>query len=124
VTNQDDDDDDEEDEEDLMPTGTDEAALEVELKAEERLDAADVRAAAAYEAGIWRELRSASAHKDVDTSLRRSRKRRRSGDGEEVARLLTRKRRMNVRAGAGGYDDEEADLEMFKSAAVIEDSDC
>jgi hypothetical protein len=38
--------------------------------------------------------------------------------------LRTRKRRKNVlRAGGGGYD-EEADLEMFRSAAVIEDSDC
>lgn len=114
----------EEDEEDLMPTETDEEALEVELKAEERLDAADARAAAAYEAGVWRELRGESAHSDVGTSHRKSRKRRRSGDGEEVARLLARKRRKSVRAGGGGYDDEEADAEEFKSAAVIEDSDC
>jgi len=137
VTYQDDDDDDEEEgeeEEDLMLTETDEEALEVELKAEALLDTADARAAAAYEAGIWRELRSRSAH-DAGASLRRSRKRRRSGDGEEVEvggedgddvsptnmRLRTRKRRKNVRASGGGYDDEGADLE---SAAVIEDSDC
>lgn len=136
VTHQDTDDEEREEDDDLMPTETDEEALEVELKAEERLDAADARAAAAYEAGVWRELRSAStsAHKDVGTSLRRSRKRRRSGNGEEVElggdvsptsmRLRTRKRRKNVlRAGSGGFD-EEADLEMFRSAAVIEDSDC
>ncbi|KAI0262272.1 hypothetical protein BGY98DRAFT_1104190 [Russula aff. rugulosa BPL654] len=86
VTHQDTDDEEREEDDDLMPTETDEEALEVELKAEERLDAADARAAAAYEAGVWRELRSAStsAHKDVGTSLRRSRKRRRSGNGEEV----------------------------------------
>jgi hypothetical protein len=57
VTYQDYDDDDkeeEEEEENLMPTETDEEALEVELRAEARLDAADVRAAAAYEAGMAR----------------------------------------------------------------------
>jgi hypothetical protein len=93
VTYQDDDDDDEEEEEEenLMPTETDEEALEAELRAEARLDAADARAAAAYEAGIWRELRS--AHK-AGASLRRSRKRRRSGDGEEV----------EVEMGEGGDD--------------------
>ena len=126
VTYQDNDDNDEED--DLMPSETDEEALEVELKAEERLDAADSRAAAAYEDGIWRELGSASAQNDVGTSLRRSRKRRRSGDREEVEvpismRLRTRKRRRKARDSGGEYD-EEADLEIFQSAAVIEDSDC
>jgi hypothetical protein len=128
VTYQDDDDDDEEEgeeEEDLMPTGTDEEALEVELKAEALLDAADDRAAASYEAGIWRELRSRSAH-NAGASLRRSRKRRRSGYGEEVEvggedgddvsptsmRLRARKRRKNVRASGGGHD-EGTDSEMI-----------
>ena len=122
------DDDDEEEEEDLMPIETDEEALEVELRAEALLDAADARAAAAYEAGIWRELRSGRAN----VSLRRSRKRRRSGDSEEAeVRLRTRKRRKNVLAGGSGGYDEGADLEMYEncagganvSAAVIDDSD-
>ena len=82
VTFQDDDGEDEEaEEEDLMPTETDEEALEVELKAEERLDAADARAATAYEAGIWREIRSA---RKAGAPCRKSRKRRRSGDGDEA----------------------------------------
>jgi hypothetical protein len=139
---------DEEEEEDLMPSETDEEALDVELKAEERLDAADARAAATYEAGVWRELRSASAgahtHNPGASLLQRSRKRRHSGDGEVDGgvvsptdlRLRTRKRRKNLRAGAsGGYEEEleGADLEMLNkspandvevSAAVIEDSDC
>jgi hypothetical protein len=140
VTYQDDVDDDEEEEgeeENLMPTETDEEALEVELRAEARLDAADARAAAAYEAGIWRELRS--AHTNAGASLRRSRKRRRSGDGEEVEmemggggdvvsptgmRLRTRKRRKNLRASGGGYDEESpTGVNLSASAAVIEDSD-
>jgi hypothetical protein len=137
VTYQDDDDDDdeEEEEEDLMPieTDEDEEALEAELRAEERLDAADARVAAAYEAGIWRELRSGSAH-DAGASLRRSRKRPRSGDGEDgddvsliSMRVRTRKRRKNVRASGGGGYDEGSELEspagsVYVSAAVIEDS--
>jgi hypothetical protein len=129
-----DDDNEEEEEEDLMPTETDEEALEVELKAEARLDAADARAAAAYEAGICCELRSAGA------SLRSSRKRRRSGgegvevggedlDGDDVSptimRLRTRKRRKNWRASGGGYDEESptGGVNINLSAAVIEDSD-
>jgi hypothetical protein len=140
VTYQDDEDEEEEEEEDLMPIETDEdededeEALEAELRAEERLDAADARAAAAYEAGIWRELRSGSAH-NAGAPLRRSRKRRRSGDGEDGEdvsptsgmRLRTRKRRKNVGASGGGGYDEGAELEspaggVYVSAAVIEDS--
>ena len=120
-----------------MPIETDEEALEVELKAEALLDAADARAAATYEAGIWRELKGSSA----GAPLRRSRKRRRSGNGGEddgdlsssSMRLCTRtrKRRKNLRASTsgGGYDEGAADLESLAggvrvSAAVIEDSDC
>jgi hypothetical protein len=132
-----------EQEQDLMPIETDEEALEVELRAEALLDAADARAAAAYEAGIWRELRrSRSAHtSNAGAPLRRSRKRLRSGDGGEDdgdvspdsmrSRTRTRKRRKNLRASTsgGGYDEGAADLESLAggarvSAAVIEDSDC
>ena len=42
-----------------MLTETNDEALEVELDAVARLDAADVRAAAVYEAGVWGELRGA-----------------------------------------------------------------
>ena len=115
-----------EQEEDLMPIETDEEALEVELKAEALLDAADARAAAAYEAGIWRELSSSAG-----APLRRSRKRRRSGGGGEDDGDVSRKQRKNLRAGTsgGGYDEGAADLESLAtgvrvSAAVIEDSDC
>jgi hypothetical protein len=140
----------EEEEEDLdldlmLAETTDEEALEVELKAEALLDAADARAAAAYEAGIWRDLGGTSGA----SLLRRSRKRRRSGDGEgvEVAVAMeeggeddgddmlpsivrARKRRKNSRAGGGGYDEVDvfkspgADGGVNVSAAVIEDSDC
>jgi hypothetical protein len=132
-----DDDNDDDDGEDLMPNETDEEALEVELKAEARLDVADARAAAAYEASLWRELRSAhNAHSGA--SLRRSRKRRRSGDGEEVEvggedgdvsptsmRSRTRKRRKNLRASGGGpgYDEESPIGGVSVSAVVIEHSD-
>ena len=62
--------------------GEDEEALEVELNAEARLDAADARAASVYEAGVWRELRGAH---DVGVPLRRLRKRRRAGGAEAEA---------------------------------------
>ena len=45
-----------EQEEDLMPAETGDEALEAELRTEALLDEVDVRAAAAYEAGVWREL--------------------------------------------------------------------
>jgi hypothetical protein len=115
VTYQDYDNEEEEEDLDLMlAETTDEKALEVELKAEALLDAA------AYEAGIWRDLGSTSG---ASLRLQRSRKRRRSGDGEgaEVAAAVeeggeddgddalpnsmrTRKRRKNLRAGGGGYE--------------------
>jgi hypothetical protein len=83
--NYDDDDDDGEDEEgeneeDLMPIETDDEALEIELNAEARLDAADARAAAEYEAGVWRELRrggGALRYAGLPLRTRRPRKRRR-----------------------------------------------
>jgi hypothetical protein len=78
VTDQDDEDGDEEEEdsEALLPAETDEKALEVELNAEARLDAADSRAAAVYEAGVWREIRGAH---NASGPLRRLRKRWRAG---------------------------------------------
>ena len=59
VTDPDDKDESEGEEEDLMPTETNNEALKVELDAEARLDAADARAAAVYEAGVWGELKGA-----------------------------------------------------------------
>ena len=135
----DDNEDEDEEEEDLMPIETDEDALEVELRAEALLDAADTRAAAAYEAGVWRELRRSRC---AGASLRRSRKRRRSedGDGDEVEvggvdganvspsnmRLRTRKKRKKLRASGEGADSEMYESPaggVGMSAAVIEDSD-
>jgi hypothetical protein len=133
ATNQDDDD--EEEEEDLMPAETDEEALEVELNAEARLDTADARAAAMYEAGVLRELRGAH---DAGVPLRRLRKRRRAeeteadgvdGDKGFPMRLRTRKRRKN--AGGGEWLPVVEGAEMLKSpdgvkvksAAMIEDED-
>ena len=130
-------DDEDEDEEDLMPAETDEEALEVELNAEARLDAADARAAAAYEAGVLRELRGAH-----DAGRRRLRKRRRDAGGAEAegegeveaigdevplrmrSSLRARKRRRN--SGGGGWlpvVEESSDGVKVKSGAVIEDSD-
>jgi hypothetical protein len=128
-------DDDEEEEEDLLPAETDEEALEVELNAEARLDAADARAAAVYEAGVWRDLRGAH---DDGVHLRRLRKRRRGGradadaaGGDDVPpmRLRVRKRRKN--GGGDGWLPVAEGAEMLKSpdgvkvrsAAVIDDSD-
>ena len=140
VTAQDDDDNDEGDEEDLMPAETDEEALEVELNAEARLDAADARAAAAYEAGVWRELRGAH-----DAGQRRLRKRRRTGgveaeveaggDEDEVLprmRLSLRPRKRRKDSGGSRWLPVVEGVEMLKlkspdgikvkSAAMIEDS--
>lgn len=42
---------------------------------------------------------------------------------ELTSMQLRTTRRKNVRAGGGGYD-EQVDLEVLRSAAVIGDSDC
>ncbi|KAI0290354.1 hypothetical protein BC826DRAFT_1187348 [Russula brevipes] len=134
--------DEDEEEEDLMPGETDDEALACELRAEAVLDAADARTAAAYEAGVWRELRDAPG--------RRMRKRRAGGDGdgdgdvggeEAHAVRLRKRRRVDVQGGwtldaaaragigSGAGVGAEADLLRspdglkVKSAAVIEDSD-
>ena len=132
VTDQDDDDDeDEEEEEDLMPAETDDEALEGELDAEDRLDAADARAAAVYEAGVWRELGCAGY---AGGPLRSLRKRRRAGteareDDVPPVGLRPRKRRKNAQGGgwlpvgAGAEMLKSPDGVKVKSAAVIEDSD-
>ncbi len=44
-----------------MPAQTGDEALKAELRTEVLLDEVDVRAAAAYEAGVWRELRRGGA---------------------------------------------------------------
>ena len=59
-------------------------------------------------------------YNDAGASSRESRKRQRSGDGEEAEvpigmPLHTEKRRRKVRDSGGGYDEEsEVNLEMFK----------
>jgi hypothetical protein len=127
--------DEDEEEEDLIPAKTDDEALARELRAEAALDAADARAAAAYEAGVWRELRGAPG--------RRMRKRRAGGDvdvgGEEAHAVRLRKRRrmdaqggwtlgaasVGIGSGAGAEAEllRSPDDLKVKSAAVIEDSD-
>ena len=59
ATDPDDEDKSEGDEEDLILTEMNNEALKVKLDAQARLDAADVCAAAIYEAGVWGELRGA-----------------------------------------------------------------
>jgi hypothetical protein len=114
-----------------MPAETGDEALEAELRTEALLDEVDVRAAAAYEAGVWRELRRGGGQGATGGGpSRRARKRRvgadMDGDGAHCMRL--RKRRKGV-FGVGGYVPvplaalEEPDGVRVKSAAIIEDSD-
>ena len=113
-----DDDDEEEEEEDLVTSETDKDALE--LKVEERLNAANGRAVATYEAdpGVWSDLRRAVC---ITMRARHHGDRARDGilgTGMKQNCLLvchrnTGKRRRKVRDGGGGYD-EEANLEMSK----------
>jgi hypothetical protein len=60
-----------EEEDDLMRAETDEEALETILPAKEQLDAAGTRAAAAYEAQVWCELRSTQDHDSAGAHPRR-----------------------------------------------------
>jgi hypothetical protein len=120
----------EEEQEDLMPAETDDEALEAELRAEVRLDAADARAAAEYEARVWRDLRGIG-----QGDLSQGPKKRRAGaevggNGAHCVRL--RKRRKGAlgrcapgvaEAGMGAGALEEPDGVKVKSAAIIEDSD-
>jgi len=112
----------EDDAEDLMPDSTDDEALKVELAGEALLDAADARAAAAYEAAVWSGLRAAPRAQ----KRRSTRKRTAPGDdveGEDPRPVQLRKRRKTARAGSadallrspGGVD--------VKSAPMVEDSD-
>ena len=137
----DDDDYDEEEEEpgqDSMPVETDDEALAVQLRAEALLDMADARAAAVYEAAVWRELRS-----DTDPGpSRRGRKRRAEvAEGEGAGASAGASAEMSVggaphamrkwkrRKGAGAGPRGDAALfaspdgVRVKSAAIIEDSD-
>jgi hypothetical protein len=110
------DEDSEEDAEDLMPDETDDEALEVELAGEALLDATDARAAAAYEAGVWRELRRPQI---------RARKRTARVEVEDEHTSYTlrpRKRRKTVRRGSVDAL-KSPDGVNVKSAAMIEDSD-
>jgi hypothetical protein len=69
-----------EEEEDFMPSVTDEGALEMDLSAEARLEVADARAAAEYEACVWRELRG--SHDGDGMGVRMRRRKRRPADAE------------------------------------------
>jgi hypothetical protein len=118
----------EEEQEGLMPAETDDETLEAELRAEARLDAADARAAAEYEAGVWRELRDAGQR----GPSQRAKKRRAGAEisGDDVHSVRLRKRRKGALGGwvpvvaeAGMDALEEPDGVKVKSAAMIEDSD-
>ena len=120
-----------EQEEDLMPPETGDEALEAELRTEALLDEVDVRAAAAYEAGVWRELRRGGGQGATgDCPSQRARKRRAGADidGDGAHSMRLRKRRKGV-FGVGGYVPvplaalEELYGVRVKSAAMIEDSD-
>ena len=99
-------------EEDLMNDETDDEALDVELSGEALLDAVDVRAAVAYEAGVWHDLRGAT----------RTRRRKREVE-EGHGRPRPRKRRKVVVRPALEDALKSPDGVKVKSAAMIEDSD-
>ena len=112
----------------LMPAETDDETLEAELRGEARLDAADARAAAEYEAGVWRELRGVGRRGPSQRAKKRRGGAERSGDDVHSVRL--RKRRKGASGGwapdvaeAGMDALEEPDGVKVKSAAMIEDSD-
>jgi hypothetical protein len=83
-----------------------EEALEAELRAEALLDAADVRAAATYEAGVWRELRGRGQGAGAASGgpSRRARKRHAGAemDGDGAHSMRLQKRRKGAFEG-GGY---------------------
>ena len=119
-----------EEQEDPMPAETDDEALEAELHAEARLDATDARAAAEYEAGVWRELRGVGRRGPSQRA--KSRKRRAGAEigGNDAHSVRLRKRRKGalgrwapVVAKDGMDALEEPDGVKVKSAAMIEDSD-
>jgi hypothetical protein len=111
-----------EDSEDLiMSDETDDEALEVELAGEALLDALDARAAVAYEAGVWRELRAAPR----GTRKRHGTRKRTAPmevEDERVHLMPLRKRRKTVRGGSADAL-KSPDGVNVKSAAMIEDSD-
>ena len=116
---------------DIMPSETDDEALEAELAAEARLDAADARAAAAYEATVWRELRGCQDNMGAGARLRRRKKRpaltdhHAVGDDAHYHGIHLRKRRKDEQGGWAAPADmlKSPDGVRVKSAAVIEDSD-
>ena len=106
-------------------------ALEAELPIGALLDEANVCAAAAYEAGVWCELRRGGGQGVTGgDSSRRAWKRRAGADMDKdgAHSMHLRKRRKGM-FGVGGYVPvplaafEEQDGVRVKSAAMIEDSD-
>ena len=101
-----------------MSDETDDEALEVELAGEALLDAVDARAAAAYEASVWRELRAAPR----GTRKGHGPRKRMAPAEAEDERVPLRKRRKTVRGGSADAL-KSPDGVNVKSAAMIEDSD-
>ena len=114
-----------------MPAEMGDEAPEAELRTEAPLDEVDVRAAAAYEAGVWRELRRGGGQGPTGGGPSRRGRKRRAGadmDADGAHSMHLRKRRKGM-FGVGGYVPvplaafEEQDGVRVKSAAMIEDSD-
>jgi hypothetical protein len=120
----------EDDDDDFMPSETDEEGLEMELSAEARLEVADARAAAEYEACVWRELRGSHDGDGMGARLRR--RKRRPADAEAAVdddHHSVRSARKRKKVALGGDETTPADMDnspdgvRVKSAAVIESSD-
>ena len=114
-----------------MPSETCDKALEAELRTEALLEEVDVRAAAAYEAGVWRELRRGGGQGATGGGPSQRARKRRAGaemERESAHSMRLRKRRKGAFEG-GGYVPvplpalEEPDGVGVKSAAIVDDSD-
>ena len=113
---------------DLMSAETDDEALEAGLRADARLDAADARAAAEYEAGVWREHRGVGRGGPSQRAKKRRAGAEMGGNDAHSVRLRKRRKGASDRwaptvAEAGMDALEEPDgVRQVKSAAIIEDS--
>jgi hypothetical protein len=79
-----------------MPAETGDEALEAELRTEVLLDEVDVRAAAAYEACVWRGLRQCGGQGTTGGDPSRRARKRRAGadmDGDGAHPMRSQKRR-------------------------------
>ncbi|KAI0050532.1 hypothetical protein FA95DRAFT_1555659 [Auriscalpium vulgare] len=109
-----------------MSSDSDEDMLDEELAAEERLDNEDMRLAAAYELGVWRELGELNGDREVSRSRKREKTVDSAESGEEFGQWARKRkqRRLEKRQNSLGIGLNEApDGLRVKSAMIIEDSD-